>query len=234
MSTFSDLRTRIQNFFGVSDTEATTVINDSINDILQDINAEVPQSEALQASTTFTLTVGATQIPSFPPSNLGRVLDIFVDDTDGNRRRPLEFITRKTWNEQRYFDLGNSIPAYYTIWDSNFHVAPKPNSAYTGGADYFKFDTALSGSTDTRSLTDTYSRWERVLIQGVKSKMYEFFQDDQSMIDLSFKKYQFELSRFRAWSRRNFDQSMDASRIRNWKELTPAIRNLVPFVIRRF
>ena len=233
MSTFKQLQDKLINFFGALDIEIKNEIKESINDTIWEINNENPRSIHLQESYNITLTQGSTTVTNGIPSDYDHILSIYLI-VSGKKNPPLFFLSKQEWNLLRIFDLSNTTPSHYTIWDNTLLVAPPPDSAYSGVVDYYQFDSELTNDGDTCKLTSKYPRWEYLLISGVKSKIYDYLGSDQQMIDKSFIKYQNNLKRFRAWTHRNLNGSPNATRIKGWKEIISNFNVLPPEQLRRY
>jgi len=218
MSSFLTIQNKIQNFFGDESQECLEVIKEAINTTIFEINDECPELSSLKKSTNFTCTVGTTLVTGIPPSDMDKLLNIYLYNSDGDQLAPLVFLEKNQWNRDRIHLLGAAEPEFYTQYEAKIYIAPKPDIAYTGTLEYFAYESEMVSDSDTSSIQDTYPRWERVIIQGVKAKMYEYFQDDQEMIDNSYKKFRYDLLRFRAWTRRNLNKSPVSTRMKGWKE----------------
>jgi len=217
MSTFQSLQNKVLDFFGAADAEMREEVKEAINDVIAEINDEVPYAKHTQATDTFTLTQGSTTVTGIPASDYDHVLRIYLTVLS-RAQAPLTYLTYSEWNNRRLYDLGNDIPTHWTYWNNVFYVGPPPDSAYSGTMDYYKFDTALSADSDTGLLTDLYSRWERIIIEGAKARIHEYLATDEDMIQRANNKYQYGIRRFRSWTRRNLNKDPDATRVRNWKE----------------
>ncbi len=231
MSDFRTLQDRVLNHFGYQDSEARDEVKNAINEVIAEIESQIPRALHTQKSDTFTTTANTSAVPSAFPSNYDHVLSIFLT-VDGTKQTPLIALTRQVWNERRLFDSAG-VPSHYNIWDGVLYLGPKPDEAYTGHIDYYSFDTALSGDTDTSAITDHYSRWEHVIFKGAKAKIYEYQGTDAQLIQKSDIEYQRAINQFRAWINRNLNRTPEASRVRGWKE---ALRRhtRVPAVLQRW
>tara|TARA_R100001480_G_scaffold18283_2_gene27740 strand:+ start:19619 stop:20326 length:708 start_codon:yes stop_codon:yes gene_type:complete len=219
MSTFQQLQDSVANVFGVASSAYITEIKRAINETIFEIDDNNPQAEHLQASSTATTTVGTILVTDALASDYDHTLNSYlIDPTDSKARFPLEFLDRSRWNEERLFDQPNGVPRFYNIWSGAYYIGPPPDKAYTLTHDYYTFNTELTGNSDTTKITDTYPRWEKVILKGAIAKIHAFQRVDDQMIANSAQAYQFELSRFRAWVRRNYDRAQESTRIRGWKE----------------
>lgn len=234
MSTFQELQAKIQDYFGAYDSEFLDVVKEAFNEIIADVNDRVPNAPHLQDTHTFTCTVGNSEVSSPFNYNHSLVETITLTNEDGKRRPPLIHLTRGEWNNKRYFDLDQGEPRYYNIWNGDLFVAPIPNYAYSGTMDYFKIDLRRTLDSDQVNITYDYSRWERLLLMGVRSRMHEYLQSDTQMINKSQLDYERGLRNFRRWTRRHFYRSPDSSRIRSWKEGYHLVSPRLPRQLRRY
>lgn len=218
MSSFLEIQNKIQNFFGDDSQECLEVIKEAINNTIFEINDECPELASLQASTNFTCTANTSLVTGIPPSDMDKVLNVYLFSADGDQYHPLIFIDRRQWLQDRFHLLSASTPEYYNIFNGAFYLAPKPDIAYQGTLEYFKVESAMTSDSATSSIQSTYPRWERLILQGTKAKLYEYFQDDQQMIESSYQKFRYDLMRFRAWTRRNLNKSPVSTRMKSWKE----------------
>lgn len=217
MATFQQLQDKVLNHFGASDTEFRTEVKEAINDVIAEINDRVPRAVHLEATTTFTCTVGTSTVTSGVPSDLNYIQNIYLT-ANGKSSMPLIFLNRDEWNQKRYYDMTASEPAYYSIWDGTLYVAPKPDSAYPGTIDYLKYDSELVLDASTSLLTTHNQRWERLIILGAKSRMYDYMASDGQLIQKTAIDFERSLRHYMTWVKKNFNKSPDASRVRNWKE----------------
>lgn len=231
MSTFLELKNKVIAKFGASDSEFLDELNRSLNATIAEINAENPEAPHLQSTSTFTCTVGTSAVTSGIPSDFDHQLNAYIS-VSGKNSPPLTYKSRKEWNIDRPYELGDSEPKFYNIWNNTLYLAPKPDKAYTGTLDYYSFDSELTNDTDTAKLTDRYPRWEHLIFKGTVAKMNEFLESDDRAIDRSRADYEFSTKRFRSWIRKNFDKSPESSRIKGWRERRPLL--LVPRQFRRF
>lgn len=219
MSTFIQLRASIQNLFGTNSVEYETEINRAINETIWEIDADNPQAPHLEGNATPTCTVGAILVTSGIPSDYDHMVNIYlIDPTDSKSRFPLEFLSRKLWNEKRLFDAGNQRPTHYNIWNNNLYVGPPPDKLYTINEDYYAYNIELTTDAQTTKITDLYPRWEHVILTGAIAKIHAFQRSDDQMVAMSLAKYESAKSRFRAWVRRNEDKAPESTRFRSWKE----------------
>lgn len=232
MSTFRQLQNKILNFFQGEDEELRTEVKDAINETIWEINSENPNSIHAQASSSITLTAGTSTVSSGVPSDFDRTLRLYIV-VAGENKRPLVFLDRSQWLSERLFDLGNSVPTHYNIFNGVLYVGPPPDSAYSGTLEYYKTDSELSDNDDTGNLTSEYPRWERIILRGAKAKIHQYLASDSQMISLSSRDYEVAKARFKQWTRRNLDKSPESSRIKNWTEVKRRTNPLLPEQLRR-
>lgn len=234
MSTFQTIQNDVMNHFGASDTEFREEIKLAINDVIAEINDEVPQAQHTEKTATFTTTSGTSAVTSGVPSDFDHVCSIQLVDSNGKYQPPLVYLSRADWHALRLYDMDNSQPTHYNVWDGTLYLAPKPDSAYTGYIDYYIYEAALSNDSDTCDLTDHYARWERLIRMGAIARGYQYLATDAQMINISEMKYREGIKRFRAWIRKVYKKSAEASRIKGWKESNYLTNPLLPRPLRRY
>lgn len=231
MSTFLQIKNKIITKFGANDSEFLDELNRALNDTITEINAENPESPHLQTTSTFTCTASTSAVTSGIPSDFDHQLNAYIT-VNGKVQPPLIYLSRKEWNIKRPYELGDSEPKFYHIWNNTLYLGPKPDQGYSGSLDYYSFDDTLVDDTDTCKLSDRYPRWELLIFKGTVAKMYEFLDSDDKAIDRSRADYEFTTKRFRSWIRKNFDKSPESSRIKCWKERRYTLK--VPKQFRRY
>lgn len=234
MSSFQTIQNDVMNHFGANDTEFRDEIKLAINDVIAEINDEIPQAQHTEKTTTATTTVGVSALTGGVPADFDHISSIQLIDSNGKYMAPLIYLSRTDWQNLRLYDLGNGMPTHYNVWDGVLYLGPKPDAAYSVSIDYYIFEAALSADADTCDLTDHYARWERVIRMGAIARGYQYLASDSQMIQISELKYREGIKRFRAWIRKVYKKSPEASRIKGWKELQFRTNPLLPYALRRY
>jgi hypothetical protein len=234
MSSFQEIQNDVMNHFGASDLEFRDEIKIAINDVIAEINDECPQAQHTEKTATFTTTLGTSAVTSGIPTDFDHLSSIYLIDSNGKYQPPLIYLSRTEWQNNRLFDMDNSQPTHYNVWDGVLYVSPKPDKAYTGYIDYYIYDSELTLDADTCDLTDHYSRWERVIRMGAIARGHQYLATDTQMINISEIKYREGIRRFRAWIRKKYPKSPEASRMKSWKEQQYRNSPLLPYPLRRY
>jgi len=219
LSSFQEIQNKILNHFSGNDDELRTEVKNAINDVIAEINDTVPKAQHLEKTTTFTTTVGDSALTGVPSSDQSRILNIQLQNSEGKDFNPLIWLPWNEWRIRKLYDIGNGCPAYYSEFDGVIHIGPPSSAAYTGRLDYYALDAEMTANSDIRSLTEHYIRWERLIILGGKSRIYDYLGHDGQMIQKSDRDFNKGLDQFRRWVRLDFNRSPEGSIIKNWKQI---------------
>lgn len=150
---FSALKAAVKSQLGVSSTDAfhsDTAVGNAVNEALAWI-ADDRDWPWLIDSASFTTT--ANDQTYTLPADWARTLGVTVNS------REATFLPISDYRQYRYAD--QSTPFRYTTHDGELLISPAPPADLTVVHDYVKFETVLSGSSDTPLLPARF-QWAAV------------------------------------------------------------------------
>jgi len=236
MSTYQQIQNKALNHFGANDDEFREEIKQAINDVIAEINSEVPFAQHLETTLTSIYTTAGLSYLNIS-QNIDNFINHFADiffTVNDKVQPPLVYLTRKEFENKRINDSTQNQPMYFSLWDNRIYFLPTPDKAYLITINYYKYDSELINDLDEATLSDHYTQWERIILTGAIAKGYQYLATDAQMINLKLAEYQNGIKRFRSWMRKRIPKSPDASRVRCWKEFYNTITPLVPRPFRRY
>lgn len=168
----STLVTRVQARIrdtGYSSTEIAQYINDTQNDIYNEYRLPF-----MEASTTYTLTIGNSDITTGVglPATYVQAIDVSIGAAPGGKvltyvdYRELD---RSTWNEDPTATV-NNIPQYWYFFANTIRVYPTPNAASLVTLQYYKKPTELSADADVPSIPSDFGE---ILVMGAAYRVLQ-------------------------------------------------------------
>lgn len=168
-----DIVTKVQQRVrdtGYSTTEIKNYINDTQNDVFNEVTLPF-----MQASTTYTLTAGDSDITngSGLPANYVQALDLIL--TSAGREKVLTFVDVAALDEfhpdaDDETRHSQNVPDQWYYYAETIRVYPEPNDAYTLTLRYYKKPTLLSADAD---VPDLPSEFEELLVVGAAYRVLQ-------------------------------------------------------------
>lgn len=183
ITTYSELKTAIQNWAINSETYFTDRIDEFID------LAEARMSKDLRTTdmiTTSDVTVNALSVAV--PSGFSEAIRFYLDTSP---KTVLDFVDLDRLYGSSA-SAGSGTPIMYSIEGGNFIFAPTPDSSYTGKLAYYRTVPALSDSQTTNNIL---TNAPEVYLAACLIEAYTFLLDDEAaakwagMYDVAVKKY---------------------------------------------
>jgi transcriptional regulator of met regulon len=153
MSTFEDIRTKVQNNLGRTDTNTNTIILASYNAIIafMAVNFRWPD---LEASKQVSFVAGTDEyVPKtwLEDTTFYKVLNIKVRGDATKWSAPLKRITPVKWDEQvkPVHHTTTSEPEYFMEFKNTWTFHPTPDDTYLVEVRYYKMPAEATGIADT-------------------------------------------------------------------------------------
>lgn len=144
---YSDLKTSVANYLGRSD--LTSVIPDFIRFAELRMARDLRTRQMLKSATA--QTVGGEGKVALPTDFL-EMRDLNIQ---GNPRVPISFLSPSAFTRDASADESGK-PTFYTIYATEFALAPKPDTAYTLEILYYAKPTVLSNANTSNVFLANY------------------------------------------------------------------------------
>ena len=144
---YSDLKTSVANYLGRSD--LTSVIPDFIRFAELRMARDLRTREMLNSATAPTVS-GDGKVAL--PTDFLEIRDLHIQ---GNPRMPITYLSPSAFTRDAPADESGK-PVFYTIYSSEFALAPKPDTNYTLEILYYAKPTVLSDSNASNVFLANY------------------------------------------------------------------------------
>ena len=192
---YSDLTTAIQSYSevdsnGLTSTTLATIVQNAENRVYRELNID-----AFRLYASAVTTAGSTVVSV--PSGLRNIRYVQLIDSGGNISNLLE---KETSFLGEYNGQPNSTtywgePKYWANWDeTNWLVAPTPNTTYTINIAYYKQPISITSSATSTSYISVYA--QDVLLYASLTETYKYLKGPVDMIQVFEQSYQIAVKSF--------------------------------------
>lgn len=173
MATFLQLQTSLADWLSVDATRLPVPVRkDLLNQAMREL-CHLHELRFNEFTDTFATVIG-TQAYALP-TGFSRPYLFWYLDTATKAKTEVKYLEPDVFIDRYPDSTKTGDPNRYTIWGSNFKLAPTPKSVRTINREYYRIPPDLSADGDTNSFTTDF--WEPILFRALVLASKYGFED---------------------------------------------------------